>query len=77
MDKCDALNYRQSNPNHAVIIRGYNLEKGKTNGFLVENSWGQESGFEGNYYMNLDWFKNMYMKLLLIKNLYQIKLNLF
>tara|TARA_B100000902_G_scaffold243071_1_gene230147 strand:+ start:26272 stop:27612 length:1341 start_codon:yes stop_codon:yes gene_type:complete len=57
MDKCDALNYRQSYPNHAVIIKGYNLEKGKTNGFLVENSWGKKSGFEGNYYMNLDWFK--------------------
>ena len=46
MDKCDSLNFRQSAPNHAVIIKGYNFDKGKTNGFLIENSWG------GNLY----WF---------------------
>ena len=56
MNKCDSLNYRQSAPNHAVVIRGYNFEKGKTNGFLIENSWGKETGFDGNYYMALDWF---------------------
>jgi len=58
MDKCDSLNFRQSAPNHAVVIKGYNLDKGKTNGFLIENSWGEESGFKGNYYMHIDWFKN-------------------
>ena len=58
MDKCDSLNYRVSSPNHAVIINGYNLEQGKTNGFKVENSWGVESGFKGNYFMHIDWFKN-------------------
>ena len=57
MEKCDSLNYRQSAPNHAVVIRGYNLNSGKTNGFLVENSWGEKNGFKGNYYMNIDWFK--------------------
>jgi len=61
MDKCDSLNYRQSAPNHAIIIRGYNFEKnGKTNGFLVENSWGDggtDYQFKGNYYMSLEWFK--------------------
>ena len=57
MDKCNSLNYRQSAPNHAVVIRGYNLNSGKTNGFLVENSWGEKNGFKGNYYMNIDWFK--------------------
>ena len=58
MDKCDSLNYRQTQPNHAVVIKGYNLDKGKTNGFLIENSWGEDNGFKGNYYMNIDWFKN-------------------
>ena len=57
MDKCDSLNYRQSAPNHAVVIRGYNLGQGKTNGFQVENSWGEKSGFNGNYFMDLDWFR--------------------
>tara|TARA_B110001450_G_scaffold110795_4_gene104597 strand:- start:6567 stop:7910 length:1344 start_codon:yes stop_codon:yes gene_type:complete len=58
MDKCDSMDYRQSAPDHAVVLRGYNFEKGKTNGFLVENSWGEKSGYKGNYYMAHDWFKN-------------------
>ena len=56
MKKCDALNYRQSSPTHAVIIKGYNFDKSKTNGFLVENSWGEKNGFKGNYYMANSWF---------------------
>ena len=58
MKKCDALNYRQSGPTHAVIIKGYNFENSKTNGFLVENSWGEKNGFEGNYYMAKSWFED-------------------
>jgi len=58
MKKCDALNYRQSGPTHAVIIKGYNFENSKTNGFLVENSWGENSGFKGNYYMANSWFED-------------------
>lgn len=58
MKKCDALNYRQSAPLHAVIIKGYNFDNSKTNGFLVENSWGEDSGFKGNYYMAKSWFED-------------------
>jgi len=58
MKKCDALNYRQSSPTHAVVIKGYNFENSKTNGFLVENSWGEKSGFKGNYYMANSWFED-------------------
>ena len=28
-----------------------NDKKGKTNGFLVENSHGEKGGFKGNFYM--------------------------
>jgi bleomycin hydrolase len=58
MKKCDALNYMQSGPKHAVIIKGYNFENSKTNGFLVENSWGEKNGFGGNYYMANSWFED-------------------
>ena len=58
MKKCDALNYRQSSPKHAVIIKGYNFENSKTNGFLVENSWGEKTGFKGYYYMANTWFED-------------------
>jgi bleomycin hydrolase len=56
MEKCDAITYRQSGPNHAVVIKGYNFDDTKTNGFLVENSWGDKKGFDGNYYMAKNWF---------------------
>jgi bleomycin hydrolase len=58
MKKCDAINYRQSGPNHAVVIKGYNFNHSKTNGFLVENSWGDQKGFKGNYYMSNNWFED-------------------
>jgi bleomycin hydrolase len=58
MKKCDAINYRQSGPNHAVIIKGYNFDHSKTNGFLIENSWGNKNGFDGNYYMAQNWFED-------------------
>ena len=65
MEKCDSLNYRQSYPSHAVVIRGYNLdnENIKNKGFLIENSWGDnKDGFNENLYMNYDWFKDyLYM----------------
>jgi len=58
MKKCDALNYRQSAPIHALIIKGYNFENSKTNGFLIENSWGEKTGFKGYYYMANTWFED-------------------
>ena len=58
MEKCNAINYRQSGPNHAVTIKGYNFDNSKTNGFLIENSWGDQKGFKGNYYMSKKWFQD-------------------
>jgi bleomycin hydrolase len=65
MAKCDSLNYRQTAPVHAMVIKGYNLNNSKTNGFLVENSWGDKMfekddgvDYDGNYYMSESWFKD-------------------
>ena len=58
MEKCNAITYRQSGPNHAVVIKGYNFDHSKTDGFLVENSWGDKKGFHGNYYMAKNWFED-------------------
>ena len=42
-----------------MLDLGYdNFDNSKTNGFLVENSWGEKSGFEGNYYMANSWFED-------------------
>ena len=60
MDKCDSLLYRQSSPGHAITIKGFNINKNNNNGFLIENSWGENDGNKGNYYMSFEWF-NMYV----------------
>ena len=68
MDKCDSLKYRQSTSTHAVTIKGYNLnKKSKTNGYLVENSWGDDNGFKGNYYMAEDWFDQYVYRIVIDK----------
>lgn len=67
MPKCSALNYKQSSARHAVIIKGYNYGKGKTHGFLVENSWGEKDGFKGNYYMADNWFENFVYRVIVDK----------
>ena len=67
MEKCDSMDFRQSAPNHAIIIRGYNTKDGKVDSFLVENSWGKDSGYEGNYTMSVDWFKDYVYEIVIDK----------
>ena len=74
MDKCDALNYRQTAPSHAMVIKGYNFNNSKTNGFLVENSWGDklfekdnDVVYDGNYYMSESWFKDYTFEIIVDK----------
>ena len=77
MNKCDALNYRQTAPVHAMVIKGYNLNNSKTNGFLVENSWGdkifEKEGkeenieYDGTYYMSESWFKDFTFEIVVDK----------
>lgn len=67
MEKCDAINYNLSIHNHAIIIRGYNSNK-NSSGFLIENSWGEDNGFKGNYFMSLEWFKKYVYSIVVDKN---------
>jgi bleomycin hydrolase len=59
LNKCNSLTYRQSNPNHAIIIKGYNFENKQYN-FMIENSWGSndDDNFEGHFNMSNEWFNN-------------------
>jgi bleomycin hydrolase len=56
----DLTNVRGYTPNHAVLIVGYRTNNGKKNGaiehFLIENSWGSESGKEGHIRVSPEWF---------------------
>jgi bleomycin hydrolase len=75
MEKCDSLKYRQSYPSHAVVIRGYNFDNGKTNGFLIENSHGKkEKDFNENYYMSLDWFNDYVYEIVIDKKFVNSKI---
>ena len=74
MDKCDSLTYRNGYANHAVVIHGYNFNKGKTNGFLIENSHGDNvkyynvrQEFNGYFYMSEEWFNNYVFKVVVDK----------
>lgn len=74
MDKCESLSYRQTAPVHAMVIKGYNLNNSKTNGFLVENSWGDKMfekednvDYDGNYYMSESWFKDFTFQVVIDK----------
>ena len=56
MSKGDKLSYRQSFPNHAMVIIGYNKQSNNINKWAVENTWGNNSGNKGYITMSSDWF---------------------
>ncbi|MBQ9938569.1 MAG: C1 family peptidase [Oscillospiraceae bacterium] len=57
ISKADALDYRNSCMNHAMVITGVNLdENDKPNRWKIENSWGDQNGDEGYYMMSGTWF---------------------
>ncbi len=58
--KGDRLNYGESAMDHAMVFLGVNLDSnGKPDRWLIENSWGKDSGPNGGYYTaSEDWFEN-------------------
>ena len=56
MDKGQRLEYRQCNPNHAMLLTGVNLVDGKPDKWKVQNSWGTDKANKGYYIMSDAWF---------------------
>ena len=57
LDKSKRLQYYSTEPNHAMVINGYNLDGDKKiNRWKVENSWGEDVGQKGYYTMTQKWF---------------------
>ena len=55
--KADRINYRDSYPNHAMVLLGVDTTaEGHPAKWLVENSWGTKKGDDGYWYMYDDWF---------------------
>jgi bleomycin hydrolase len=64
-----------------MVIKGYNFNNSKTNGFLVENSWGDKLfekddavDYDGNYYMSESWFKDYTFEIVIDKKFVQKKI---
>jgi bleomycin hydrolase len=66
--KHDAIRYGWGIPNHAMVLVGMDTtETGDTRKWLVENSWGTDSGDKGYYTMNDTWFDRYVFNVILPK----------
>ena len=62
MTKEEMLNTRYSAMNHAMVLTGVNLVKGKPTRWKIENSWGDKTANKGYYIASDSWFdKYMYV----------------
>ncbi|MGN1389893.1 MAG: aminopeptidase C [Bulleidia sp.] len=57
MTKEEMLNTRHSAMNHAMVLTGVNLVKGKPTRWKIENSWGDKVAHEGYYIASDTWFE--------------------
>lgn len=64
--KGDALDYRQSEVSHAMVLTGVNLVDSKPNRWKVENSWGEANGEKGYFTADNAWFED---------NIYEVVIN--
>lgn len=62
MDKRERIITHASASSHAMTLIAVDIDKAssKPTKWMVENSWGKENGFKGNYIMTDEWF-NEYM----------------
>jgi bleomycin hydrolase len=56
MNKSIRLEYGDSVMTHAMLFTGVDIERGKSQKWRVENSWGNKNGDKGYYLMSDDWF---------------------
>ena len=72
----DMLKYQVSAVSHAMILKGYTMNKMQMKGksieldikkWLVENSWGDMTGKHGNFTMSDDWFSEFVYEIMVDK----------
>ncbi|WP_125674720.1 C1 family peptidase [Companilactobacillus keshanensis] len=66
LEKGDALDYRQSEVSHAMVLTGVNISASKPNRWKVENSWGDDNGEKGYFVADNGWFED---------NVYEVVIN--
>ena len=57
ISKEDALDYKASVMNHAMVITGVDLKDDKPVKWKIENSWGSDGPFKGYHVMSNSWFE--------------------
>lgn len=67
LNKGDKLLLRDSAVTHAMVIKGFNKDKKNIDRWLVENSWGKNTGTEGNFIMSDTWFDNYVYEIVINK----------
>jgi bleomycin hydrolase len=56
LPKGDLIHMQLISPNHAMAFIGVDTANGLAQKWLVENSWGEDRGDKGKWYMYNDWF---------------------
>ena len=69
MDKKERVQTHASGSSHAMTLIAVDMVDGKPVKWMVENSWGPASGYQGNYIMTDEWF-NEYMFRLVVEKKY-------
>lgn len=69
MDKKERVQTHASGSSHAMTLIAVDIVDGKPVKWMVENSWGPASGYQGNYIMTDEWF-NEYMFRLVVDKKY-------
>ena len=67
MDKKERIMTHASASSHAMTLIAVDLKDGKPAKWMVENSWGAASGWQGNIIMTDEWFDNYMFRLVLEK----------
>ena len=66
MDKRERVMTHASGSSHAMTLIAVDLKDGKPQKWMVENSWGASTGYQGNIIMTDEWF-NEYMFRLVVE----------
>jgi bleomycin hydrolase len=67
MDKKERIYTHASASTHAMTLIAVDLKDGKPVKWMVENSWGETSGYKGNIIMTDEWFDEYMFRLVVDK----------
>jgi len=71
MDKRQRIQTHASGSSHAMTLIAVDIKDGKPVKWMVENSWGADSGYKGNLIMTDEWFDNYMFRLVVEKRFVQ------